>query len=113
VGREDGFMLPAKAVSDLPGKPAQDFSLRIDEEPVAIDGILFGHKCTHGHTTLIKFERVRIGESAFFVKRKKGEIGMLEDWSNGMMGYLLFSMISHYSTVPFFHQSFFIRREAA
>jgi hypothetical protein len=65
-------MLPAKAVSDLPGKPAQNLSLRIYEEPVAVDGILFGHKCSHGHTTLIKFEKVRIGESVIFVKRKNG-----------------------------------------
>jgi hypothetical protein len=79
-------MLPAKAVSDIPGKPAQNLSLRVDEEPVAVDIILLGHKCSHGHTTLVKFERVNVGESGGFVKRKSRKNGMLETWSIGMMG---------------------------
>jgi hypothetical protein len=56
---------------------------------------------------------VRIGESWLFVKRKNRKTGILEYWSNGMMGYLYSLIISHYSTIPFFQHSFFTRREAA
>jgi len=62
VGREDGLVLAAEAVGDLPGEPAQDLSLRIDEKPFAVDGILFRHIGTHGHTIPVKFENVKIGE---------------------------------------------------
>jgi len=62
VGREDGLVLAAEAVGDLPGEPAQDLSLRIDEEPLAVDGILLCHKRTHGCTNPVKFENVKIGE---------------------------------------------------
>jgi hypothetical protein len=35
MGREDGLVLPAEAVSDLPGESSQNLPLRIDEKPVA------------------------------------------------------------------------------